>query len=387
MYSILVLKLDDETLLPLEGWQINLYTGHGCTGSPITSQSTNEDGLAEFNGLADGPYSVEEKMQSGWNPVTDPCQDVDVGAVGSSSGVPPCPIVPNAEHPQPGCDLFLSGARVTVRINASGETTPVTLSGMTQIVRENKPVDKDGDGLDEINTEIVYFQLTGGGIKVSESPTQASNGLIEEQANVMSGQLDFPANSFFDVFFEVDVGGGVILHNDVPFRVQCKIEEIPPYGCLYVPPIPEPVVLNNVDEVKIATLLHGLHIPVGPKQKLVIFANRQKDETPTATPTPPTAATSTPTDTPMLPTATPTRTNTPRPTATRTPEGLCGDANKDGSVNSIDAAITLQFVAGLLDELEHADNAETNGDGRVNAIDAAIMLQIDAGLISSCPAG
>jgi hypothetical protein len=313
--------------------------------------------------------------------------------------------VPDAEHPQPGCDTFLSGARVVVRINATEEETPVTLSGLTQIVRENKPSDKDGDGLDEVNTEMVYMQLEGGGITVSESPTVASIGKIEEQENDVPGELEFPANSYFDVFFEVDVDG-LILHNDEAFRVECKIEEIPPYACLYVPPVPDPIELLNDDEEKIATLLHGLHLPQGPKQVLVIFSNAEKD---TPTPTATGAATATPTSTPgapTTPTATVTATATPPtpppptappptatatpttrpPTATPTPPRLCGDLNKDGRVNSLDALLFLQWIAGFIPSLPNAGSADANGDGRFTSVDVALILQIDARIIPRCPA-
>ena len=63
------------------------------------------------------------------------------------------------------------------------------------------------------------------------------------------------------------------------------------------------------------------------------------------------------------------------------PSCLGGDVNNDGSVNSIDAALILQFVAGLLDTLTCLDRADVNVDGLVNSIDAALVLQFVAGLI------
>jgi len=58
-----------------------------------------------------------------------------------------------------------------------------------------------------------------------------------------------------------------------------------------------------------------------------------------------------------------------------------GDANCDGVKNSLDAAIVLQYAAGLLDDLPCLTSADANGDGRVDAIDAALILQYDAGLL------
>ena len=77
--------------------------------------------------------------------------------------------------------------------------------------------------------------------------------------------------------------------------------------------------------------------------------------TPTATPTPLPSDTPTPTDTPPPgATATPTPTDTLPPTSTPTPfdtDVEVGDANCDGRINSIDAALVLQHVAGLLSHL------------------------------------
>lgn len=115
----------------------------------------------------------------------------------------------------------------------------------------------------------------------------------------------------------------------------------------------------------------------------------------TTTPTATRTQTSTPTRTPTAvatqpgATATPTRTNTPpavaSPTPTRTntpPAQLVGDVNCDGQINSIDAALVLQFAAGLLDVLPCSGAADVNSDDRVNAIDSALILQMVAGLLN-----
>jgi Tol biopolymer transport system component len=80
--------------------------------------------------------------------------------------------------------------------------------------------------------------------------------------------------------------------------------------------------------------------------------------------------------------ATATRTPTPRPTATPTPPARPGDVNCDGSVTSIDAALVLQYSAGLLDDLRCGGFGDVNRDGVVNAIDAALVLQHVAGLLA-----
>jgi hypothetical protein len=311
LYSIIVIKLNDDNLQPVPDWEIRLYAGPNCSGSAIDTKQTDADGMVDFEGLDAGPYSVREINRTGWNPVGATCKSTELpGAL--VAGVPACPIAPDEPFPQPGCDTFPSAARVQVRFNGTDTVIGADLGGPVQIERLNKPIDKDGDGLDEVNTEMVFMDLTGPGLTVRESPTKHSTGVIEEQHNITSGVLDFPANSFFDIFFEVDVGG-MTLHNNTPLRMACKIDQVPPYKCLYEPPITDPVELLNVDDVKIAKLVHGLHIPIPPNEVVVIFTNRPKT-TPTVT------ATRTPT--PHEGTATATPTNPP-------PNGTCtkGDQN------------------------------------------------------------
>ncbi len=62
---------------------------------------------------------------------------------------------------------------------------------------------------------------------------------------------------------------------------------------------------------------------------------------------------------------------------------LVGDASCDGAVNVVDAALVLQFNAGLLGSLPCVGNADANVDGRINAIDVALILQFTAGLLDS----
>ena len=62
-----------------------------------------------------------------------------------------------------------------------------------------------------------------------------------------------------------------------------------------------------------------------------------------------------------------------------------GDVNCNGSVNSIDAALVLQFIVGLTPSLNCQADADVNENGDVNSIDAAIILQFVAGLIPGLP--
>ena len=66
-------------------------------------------------------------------------------------------------------------------------------------------------------------------------------------------------------------------------------------------------------------------------------------------------------------------------------EELLGDANCDGSTNSIDGAVILQYGAGLTSSLACQAAADVNGDGNINSVDAALILQFTAGLLDSLP--
>lgn len=75
---------------------------------------------------------------------------------------------------------------------------------------------------------------------------------------------------------------------------------------------------------------------------------------------------------------------TPTPTLPEPPgslPGLPGDVNCSGNTNSVDAALVLQYDAGLVDSMACAKNGDLNDDGDINAIDAAIILQEVAGLL------
>ncbi|MCH8066578.1 MAG: aryl-sulfate sulfotransferase [Chloroflexi bacterium] len=96
-----------------------------------------------------------------------------------------------------------------------------------------------------------------------------------------------------------------------------------------------------------------------------------------------------PKPTPMV-TNTPTVTDSPiatePPISSPTPVIEPGDVNGDGSISTIDAALILQFDAGLLDSLPYPLSADVNVDGDINSIDAALVLQFTAGLLGTLPA-
>jgi hypothetical protein len=101
------------------------------------------------------------------------------------------------------------------------------------------------NGLEEVPSEIVQMELTGTssmGASIivrlrpfTKHPFMHSTGEIEETANTQPGRLDVPpfapsgtACSFFDVFYEVQINGGAILHTDTPKHMQTTISHKPP---------------------------------------------------------------------------------------------------------------------------------------------------------------
>ena len=63
------------------------------------------------------------------------------------------------------------------------------------------------------------------------------------------------------------------------------------------------------------------------------------------------------------------------------PPQLIGDANCSRDVSSIDAALVLQYDAGLLESLDCLAAADVNFDGTVDSRDALLILQLEAGLL------
>jgi hypothetical protein len=113
-----------------------------------------------------------------------------------------------------------------------GVVEVLVLTGPTVVeVNLTDPRDTDGNGQDQVETEIVSMNLQGsspalGTVTVRISPTQRTVGEIEENENNNPGVLDIQpfapsgtADSFFDVFFEIEVPG-IVLHNEVPALIE-----------------------------------------------------------------------------------------------------------------------------------------------------------------------
>ncbi len=106
-----------------------------------------------------------------------------------------------------------------------GSSQTVTVSGPTTVAvyfegtEQGDAMDNDGDGRDEVRTELIELSLGGlsptlGPVRVGLNTTLQSLGEMEETANNTPGRMDLPpftaggtAESFFDVFLEIEVAG------------------------------------------------------------------------------------------------------------------------------------------------------------------------------------
>jgi hypothetical protein len=155
-------------------------------------------------------------------------------------------------------DNFLNTEAELTLQYPDGQTEVITLTGPTTVNVNIPPNgaagDSNGNGLDDVTSEIVAMNLTGAGsigpVMVTLDPSQRSLGMIEETANNTPGILDIPpftptgsANSFFDVFVVINVSG-LTLHPAAPLHLQSLITHKPPApGETYVNPYTQPIVL------------------------------------------------------------------------------------------------------------------------------------------------
>jgi len=178
-------------------------------------------------------------------------------------------------YPPAGSDTMPS-TTATIELEITGMFTEnITAKGPTTVSRSN-PYDP-GDGRIKIDTEIVSMNLVGssyyiGPITIIESPSKKSNGTIQQK----TAGIDFPADSFFDVFIEIQTIAGTF-HNDDPKRMNATIYQIPPYGSIYEGP--QTIPLKNATEYTIGFIKstrHAVGYPVGgiwtPVDKFVLLA-------------------------------------------------------------------------------------------------------------------
>ena len=199
-------------------WGAWVTTGNGfCDFSGVLDRSTyhygDEDGLG-------GRVHVPVEL------VDEPCQDCGPGAhwIDTCAG---------------GTDYMPSGA--TVGIDLDGDCiadTNLVMRGPVR-VRRSDPLDDSAsypglrtvDGhLDVIDTEILEMELTGGGATLKAGLGQGQNDVLPASLGAIAEVIDAPewGDSFFDVYFEIDLGGGSYAYNHEALQVGASIECVPP---------------------------------------------------------------------------------------------------------------------------------------------------------------
>lgn len=173
-----------------------------------------------------------------------------------------------------------TGAVVGLRM-PDGSLVNAVLSGPTTInVALDSLGDREPNGLEEVSTEIVAMNLSGGGFQLlagSANGLPPTRGLIEEKRNIRSGRLDLhgpdlpfcgptetdcngtQASSSFDVLFAVITPAGLRLHNIQPLRMEAMIDQKPPRS-IYTHVITAPIELfddnNNPTGVFLVSANH-----------------------------------------------------------------------------------------------------------------------------------
>ncbi len=150
--------------------------------------------------------------------------DLDTAVDDADPGCHPPPVASGA-FPAAGFDVFesemsLDGLELTTPLGPCKLDFDGT--GPT-VIQRGAPVDLGG-GQREIDVEIVAMQLTGSGNLLPGTPCNPSQrvmsvpvGIVEDPAKASRGKVtadaagaDFPADSFFDIFFLVDTPLGLI---------------------------------------------------------------------------------------------------------------------------------------------------------------------------------
>ena len=211
----------------------------------------------------------------------------------------------DSDYPAAGEDRF-ELTRATVEIEytfdsvaalpVAGALERIELQGPTRISRSD-PQDKDGDGRVEVATEIVEMELTGtasfGSLTVRLNPDESPTGMVEQQ---QPGK-DFPADSFFDVFVQVELpsangGSNVIGLNEEPLRMEAELTNLPPgEGDEYRTAGGEAVPLVSVNDatLRLGRIVDALHIPnpapgPGATETPEKTPTEEPEETPTGEP-------------------------------------------------------------------------------------------------------
>lgn len=261
---------------------MTLFAGEGCQSKDyMYAKQTDDRGIVDFTGptlesttgLEPGLYSVQEATGGGWQNVTPICQEVDL-TQSNAGGQSPDTFT---TFPPAGKDTFDSGAQIEIDLGNLG-IEQLLLNGPTTVQRGDPYTPPTADTR-TVDTEIISMDLVGrspqlGTVRLRESSTQPSTGQVSQQ----NPDSDFPADSFFDVFVEIDVPNVGTLHNEQPIRMNCSalgLQSIPPlFDIFLMPPQNEPIPLFNEKGEQMGAITRVAHLPVPDREYVFIFVNR-----------------------------------------------------------------------------------------------------------------
>jgi hypothetical protein len=150
--------------------------------------------------------------------------------------------------------------QLSLDFNLDGTPDEVVMLQGSIVISEGQRVLVDGQP-DYIDTEIVAMSLTGdspalGGPIVGGTSTEAkSPGKIVKTVPPPPPPIDFPAESFFDIFFTLSGGTGLDISNTIPLHVEGTVTQWPFHGeALIMPPGP-PVGLYDSLGAHVANIL------------------------------------------------------------------------------------------------------------------------------------
>jgi len=211
-------------------------------------------------------------------------------------------------YPPRGIDSF----DTTVTIDLCPQPCPCTTP--MQFILQGSTAVKRGDPVpgpvETIPTELVYLSLVNFGIGVSEATGGSDPGDADDPpctvaapgppfgagcspgsiAQVTPG-MDFPADSFFDVFVKISIGSPMFMDhytNVAPIRMAATINSIPSYGHSFAS------TSGCVDFYDTGNPMGPPVLSLGPMVVQQVFTPAPATETPTASPTPQGGCPSTP---------------------------------------------------------------------------------------------
>jgi hypothetical protein len=125
----------------------------------------------------------------------------------------------------------LKRVRCVIDVYGFGPVVFDNISGPCDLIYGDPYPDYDGHIM--IDTEILSMELMDGNISVRRNPFLVSAGIVRG----ISPGIDFPAESFFDVFVEIELPEhlpGNLYTNIEPMHIQGIIDQYPPYFASYI---------------------------------------------------------------------------------------------------------------------------------------------------------